>query len=157
MNFVSKQTVQKILKKQIILAYIVGFELPLLKYVKIYEVTVSHLQGRFEYHDKKLRSFHEVAAGGQGPLFFTAHLVLQTVVLNGNPLYKYVGSCKFAQQRSEKLFLEDTIGCVSIGNPPNMTLYNLSWKYPKIKMSQNRFSPLTYQMFCYVKMQRCKC
>ena len=26
----------------------VGFELPLLKYVKIYEVAVSHLQGRFD-------------------------------------------------------------------------------------------------------------
>ena len=51
----------------------------------------------------------EVAAGGQGPLFFTAHLVFQTVVLNENPLYEYVGSCKFAQQCSDKLFLEDIL------------------------------------------------
>ena len=108
-----------ILKIQSSFVYVVGL-LPLLKYLNIYEITGTFKDTLVSM--QKLRSFHEVAEGGHGRLFFIAHLVLQTVVLNENHFYKYVGSCKLAQPRSEKLFLEDTFSYVSIGNILNMTL-----------------------------------
>ena len=108
-----------ILKIQSSFVYVVGL-LPLLKYLNIYEITGTFKDTLVSM--QKLRSFHEVAVGGHGRLFFIAHLVLQTVVVNENHLYKYVGSCKLAQQHSEKLFLEDILRYVFIGNIRKVTL-----------------------------------
>ena len=91
----------------------------LLKYVNIYEVIGTFKDTLVSM--TKLRSFHEVDVGGHGRVFH-CNLVMQTVVLNENHLYKNVGSCKLAQQHSEKLFLEDILKYVFIGNIRKVSL-----------------------------------